>query len=89
MGAPARIRIRARDVSIALGREHKTSILNVFAARVGELLPVSAAEVLVRLSCPDASEQAVLARLTKKSADEMGLRHGLDVYARVKGVSVR
>jgi len=89
VGAPARIRIRARDVSIALGREHKTSILNVFAARVGELLPVSAAEVLVRLCCPAAPEQAVLARVTKKSADAMGLGDGLEVYACVKGVSVR
>lgn len=89
VGSPARLRIRARDVSLALGREQKTSILNAFAARVGELLPVSAAEVLVRLSCPSAPEQAVLARLTKKSADEMGLRDGLEVYARVKSVSVR
>ena len=89
VGAPARIRIRARDVSIALGCEHKTSILNVFRARIGEVLPVSAAEVLVRLSCPSAPEQAVLARLTKKSADEMALHDGLEVYARVKGVSVR
>jgi len=31
----------------------------------------------------------VLARVTKKSADAMGLGDGLEVYACVKGVSVR
>ncbi|HEY6726779.1 MAG TPA: molybdenum ABC transporter ATP-binding protein [Polyangiaceae bacterium] len=89
VGASVRVRVRARDVSVALGREHKTSILNVFAARVAEVTPVSPGEVLVRLVCPSDPAQAVLARLTQKSVHEIGLRAGLEVYAQVKGVSVR
>lgn len=89
VGAPVRLRVRARDVSIALGREHKTSILNVFAARVAELTVVTPGELLVQLVCPSDSEQRLLARLTQKSAHEIGLRPGLEVYAQVKGVSVR
>ena len=89
VGALVRLRLRARDVSIALGPEDKSSILNVFAAQIAELTSVSAAEVLVRLTCPSDPDQAVLARLTRKSVDELGLSPGREVYARVKGVSVR
>lgn len=88
-GSLVRVRLRARDISIALHEEQQTSILNVFAARVRGLLPVTAGEVLVQLECPSDPEQAVLARVTKKSVDDLGLRQGLEVYARVKGVSVR
>lgn len=89
VGASVRLTVRARDVSVALGREHRTSILNVFAARVADLTPVSPGEVLVRLVCPTDPDQAVLARLTQKSVHEIGLRPGLELYAQVKGVSVR
>ncbi|HEU5072845.1 MAG TPA: molybdenum ABC transporter ATP-binding protein [Polyangiaceae bacterium] len=89
VGASVRLRLRARDISIALGREQKTSILNVFAARVAESLPVGPGEVLVQLACPSDPTQQVLARVTRKSAEEMGLGRGLQVWAQVKGVSVR
>lgn len=89
VGASVRLHVRARDVSIALGREHKSSILNVFRARVADSTPMRPGEVLVRLVCPSDPEQAVWARLTQKSADELGLQQGLEVYAQVKGVSVR
>jgi molybdate transport system ATP-binding protein len=89
VGDKVRLRVRAGDVSIALAGEHKSSILNIFRATVARLSEVTPGEVLVQLACPDDPTQAVLARVTRKSLDELGLRPGLDVYARVKGVSVR
>jgi molybdate transport system ATP-binding protein len=89
IGKSVLLRVRARDVSISLEREAKSSILNELATRVVELQPFGRGEVLVRLECPADPEQRLLARVMKKSAEELGLRPGLDVYARVKGVTLR
>lgn len=83
------LRARARDVSLALERETKSSIMNVFDAEVTALEQISAGETLVALGCPRDPKQALLARVMKKSADELGLKPGLRVLARVKGVSLR
>lgn len=88
-GALVRLQVRARDVSIALEHEPNTSILNAFPADVVELREVGPGEVLVRLECPGDAHQALLARVTEKSVNELGLRSALRVYARVKSVSVR
>ena len=83
------MRVRARDVSLALDGGKRSSILNEFRARVASFEPVSEAEVLVRLECPSDPSQAMLARITKKSVAELALAAGLELFARVKGVSVR
>lgn len=88
-GAFARLQVRARDVSIALQPEPNTSILNAFPAKILDLSAVSPGEALLRLGCPSDPTQALLARVTQKSVDELGLSPGREVYARVKGVSVR
>jgi len=88
-GKAVLVRARARDVSLSLDREAKSSIMNVLPTRVLELEPFGAGEVLVRLGCPTDPEQQLLARVMKKSAEELGLELGQDVYARVKGVTLR
>lgn len=88
-GEPIQLRIRASDVSIALEREPKSSILNVFSARVDALAEVSPGQLLVRLVCPADPRQALLARVTRRSVNELGLTPGSSVFARVKSVSVR
>ncbi|HQU14834.1 MAG: molybdenum ABC transporter ATP-binding protein [Chromatiales bacterium 21-64-14] len=85
LGHPLRVRILARDVSLALEAPHHTSVLNIISSRVMELSPEPPAQVMVRL---DAGGAALLARITRKSADALGLRPGLAVYAQVKSVAL-
>jgi molybdate transport system ATP-binding protein len=86
-GARVRVRILARDVSLTRERPGPSSILNVLAARVDELMDDGPGRVNVRLSV---SEGAVpmLARITRRSRDALGLETGLDVYAAVKSVAL-
>ena len=85
LGTPVRVRIQARDVSLVLDRPRATSILNVLPARIVERADESRGQVLVRLA---AGEATLLARVTRKSADQLGLHPGQDVYAQVKSVSL-
>ncbi len=85
IGAPLRVRIRARDVSLALHPPGESSILNVLPVRVLELLPDGDARVVVRLRLGDA---VLLAAVTRRSARRLNLASGADVYAQVKSVAV-
>ncbi len=84
-GEPVRVRIRARDVSLALARPVAVSIQNILAATVVSLSGEFGAIVDVRLAVGGA---ALIARVTRKSADELGLAPGQHVYALVKAVSI-
>ncbi len=84
-GTPVRVRIQARDVSIALHQPTATSILNVLPAEVDELVAESSGQLLVRLSI---GEAVLLARITRKSADALDLAPGQRVYAQVKSVGL-
>jgi molybdate transport system ATP-binding protein len=86
IGAAVRVRIDARDVSVALEPPKHSSILNVLPARVVEVSEeADAAQVLVRL---DAGGEPLMARITRRSAAELGIRPGLELYAQVKGVAL-
>jgi len=84
-GEQVRVRIRARDVSIALAPPSGLSIRNVLAGTVVELGEQEGSSVDVRL---DLKGTALLARITRKSASELGLRPGLPVYALIKSISI-
>ncbi len=84
-GTRVRLRIAARDVSLALHAPEATSILNIVPAAVVEVAPTGAAQATVRL---DANGVALLARVTRKSAEVLGLRPGLAVFAQVKSVAI-
>ena len=84
-GEQVRIRVRARDVSIALARPAGLSIRNVLAGTVVELAGDAGSSLDVRL---DLHGTALLARITRKSASELGLRPGLAVFALIKAVSI-
>ena len=86
VGEVVRLRVRARDVSIALRPPRDVSIRNVLGATVAEVMPESdTAFAEVRLSIGD---QDLRARVTRLSADELKLMPGLDVYALVKSVTL-
>ena len=94
-GETVRVQVFARDVSLSLGEDADSTILNRFAARIVELAPAGPGQVLVRLGRPgitgsegEEADDFLLARITQKSAEHLGLGPGAEVYARVKSVSL-
>ena len=85
VGQRVRVRIQARDVSITLARQQGTSVQNIFAVTVVSLSPDSPGQLMLGL---DANGSMLLARITRKSADALGLMPGSQVFAQVKGVAV-
>lgn len=85
-GHPVRVRILARDVSLALARHEGTSILNILPGVVREIADdAHPAQVVVRL---EVGGSPVLARLTRRSAQILGLTPGQGVYAQIKAVAL-
>jgi molybdate transport system ATP-binding protein len=85
-GATARVRILARDVSIARQTPTASSISNVLAATIEEFGDDEhPALLLLRLR---AGRHAVLARLTRRSAQELDLAPGLAVHLQIKAVAL-
>jgi molybdate transport system ATP-binding protein len=85
-GHTVRVRIMARDVSIALERPQKTSITNVLPARIVDITTTpSSAQALLRL---DLGGAIILARLTRRSLAYLNLKPDLMVYAQVKSVAL-
>lgn len=85
IGRHVRVRILARDVSIALDPPGRTSILNVLPARVSAISEISAGQWTVRL---DANGTPLLARITRKSGVVLDLREGAAVFAQVKSIAL-
>ena len=85
-GRPARLAIKARDVSVALAPPQGSSIVNVIPVRVLDMAPAENPDhVLVRL---DADGTPLLARITRYSRDQLGLLPGMSAWAQIKAVSV-
>jgi molybdate transport system ATP-binding protein len=86
-GSRARVRVLARDVSLAREAPGKTSILNVLPGRVEDLSDDGPARVSVRLAI-GADGVPLLARITRRSRDALDLRRGVSVHAMVKSVAI-
>lgn len=85
-GTPLRCRIHARDVSLTLKPQTESSILNCVAATVQELAPThTVGHMLVKL---DVAGAPLLARITRRSADKLGIRAGLQLHAQIKSVAL-
>ncbi|WP_119157029.1 molybdenum ABC transporter ATP-binding protein [Caldimonas tepidiphila] len=85
-GTRLRIQVRARDVSLALAPQEDSSILNRLRARyVAEAEADTPAHLLVRL---EAGGTPLLARITRRSRDLLGLAPGREVWAHIKSVAL-
>lgn len=84
-GHPMRLRIHARDVSLALGRHDDSSILNILPAQVVEIADENPSQVMVKL---DTGGVPLLARVTRKSCAILQLQPGITVFAQVKSVAL-
>jgi molybdate transport system ATP-binding protein len=87
VGSRVRARVLARDVSVALEKPGPSSILNVLPATVQEIADDGSHSVTVCLSLKQ-SDVVLLARITRRSRDALGLARGRAVYAQVKGVAL-
>jgi len=86
IGGHLRVRIDARDVSLTLKQPELTSILNVLPATVSEITgDGDPAQTLVRL---ELGREPLLARITRRSAVQLGLAPGMQVYAQIKSVAL-
>jgi molybdate transport system ATP-binding protein len=80
------VRVLARDVSIATEKPSHTSIQNLLPCVVQAVGPDTyPSQALVRLQCGDA---VLLARLTARAVDALGLAPGQQVWAQVKSVAL-
>ena len=84
-GTQVRIRIRARDVTLATQRPEGISVRNILSGTVSKIAaePNTAfAEVLV-----DLGRARVRARISRAAADDLGLEPGVAVFALIKAVA--
>lgn len=85
-GAALRLRVRASDVSLCRTRPDSSTILNIVPAVVEAIQSDTGASAFVRLKL---GEDAIVARVTRRSIRELALQHGDEVYAQIKSVAVR
>ncbi len=84
-GASVRVRIEAQDVMLACTAPERISALNIVPAEIVALREGAGPGVMVQLR---SGEDRILARVTRRSADALGLKPGLACYGVVKSVSV-
>ncbi len=86
IGYRLRFRIHARDVSLALTRAEGTSILNLLSVTVTDVADADTpAHVLIRL---DAGGAPLIARITRRSLDHLGVIPGKALWAQIKAVAL-
>ena len=86
VGTDIRVRVLARDLSLSLACHEDTSILNRLPAEVAEIATdADSAMILVRLRV---GPSALVARLTRRSAEHLGLAPGCAVWAQVKSAAI-
>lgn len=81
-----RIRVLARDVSLALSDPKDLSIINHLPVTIDELIPLDEHRLLVRLNL--SNQQQLFAEITQASAKRLNLQPGLVVYALIKSVAL-
>ena len=85
-GKAVRIRILARDVSLATAELRSTSIQNQLQGVIQSITPdAHPSQVMVVLKC---GTEEVLARVTRRAVSELGLQLGMPVWAQVKSVAL-
>jgi molybdate transport system ATP-binding protein len=87
-GAAVRVRLPAREISLGLEPESRSSILNEWQLTIAEFTETEPGQMLVRLEADDPSRTVILARITARSWVQLGLRPGMRVFARIKSVAL-
>jgi len=83
------VRIAASDVSLARDPPRESTILNILPVRILSATRVNAQEMLAVLSLKaDGSGPRLLARVTRRSWEQLGLAKEAAVYAQIKSVAL-
>ena len=86
VGKAVRIRILARDVSLAISEPTNTSIQNQLRVSIQSITSdPHPSQVMVVLKC---GAEEVLARVTNRAVNELALQVGMPVWAQVKSVAL-
>lgn len=85
LGTTLRVRIRARDVILATAPPEGISALNVLAGKVEAAAPIGETALEVQL---DLGGERLLARVTRRSGEALGLVPGQPVFAVIKTVAI-
>ena len=83
-GDRIRLRIRARDVALALGKPQDISVLNILPGRITEISAGGDGHTDIRLDIGG----GLWARITRRSANELALALDQEVYALIKSVAI-
>lgn len=85
-GTQVRVRISAKDVSLALAPQENSSITNAFPVRIADIQPArDPAKVLIKL---DMGGEFFLAQITRLSSDTLQLHSDKIIYAQIKSVAL-
>ncbi|MGK7344580.1 MAG: molybdenum ABC transporter ATP-binding protein [Candidatus Nitrospinota bacterium M3_3B_026] len=84
-GSVVRVLVSATDVSLSLDIPGRVSALNILEARITGIDTGGAPTAMVRL---DAGGAHLLAKITRRSREALGLRTGMKVFAHVKSVAL-
>jgi molybdate transport system ATP-binding protein len=86
LGLAVRLRVLARDVSLAIAEPRDSSIQNQLRAIITDVIADDhPSQVLVRLNC---AGTILLARVTRRALHALNLAPGVSVWALVKSVAV-
>lgn len=86
IGQQVRLRVLARDISIAVDEPHDTSIQNHLKGCIEAIVEdAHPSQALVQIRC---GESLLLARVTHRAIAELNLKTGSTVWALVKSVAV-
>ena len=86
LGRTVRVRVLARDVSVATQEPQQTSIQNLLPCVVQSIVAdAHPSQALVRMVC---GESIVLARVTARAVDALQLTPGMAVWAQVKAAAL-
>ena len=77
--------VAARDVSLTLEHQSGTSILNILPVTVDAITADGDSQVTVRMIAADVP---ILARTTRKSAEELCLEPGKPLFAQIKSIAL-
>lgn len=90
-GSRRRLRISASDVSFTRKRPVDTTILNCLPARIVSVSPQDGDDAQVNVVAAlgeDGAGARIVARITRKSRESLGLAPGVSVFAQIKSVAL-
>ena len=84
-----RIRVPAKDVSIALSDYSESSIANRIPATIKNISDIDVATALLQLKLENEDGSSMLlARLTRRSVHQLKLEAGMQVWAQIKSAAI-